>query len=285
MSFFRSTNPFVVLSLSLLIVSGCNAFEFMYGGESDEPDVLLDDARIALQSGDADKAINLLEKALEKDPANPEIKIELSSALFQANDIDLLVMKELAAFISETPATPIAFQPGTSALAKSNRLACNFQGDVSLTTELDFTQDTAYQLLAQNTDILERAAELLRDILDDGSLDSLPANIMSNAHLMRAISSMATAVVEIHTYAQLAQVSLHFLPGTGIGYCAVDNETLMQFETFVMCEALPDIDQAADDLVSRQSLFSDIDSELVSAITSAREEITAEISASCQASQ
>lgn len=277
MSIFRSLNPFVVLSISLLIASGCNAFEFMYGGESDEPDVLLDDARIALQSGDADKAIGLLEKALEKDPENPEIKIELSSALFQANDIDLLVMKDLATFISETPVTAL------KALA-SHGDACNFVGDVSTTTQLDFTQDAAFQLLYQNAEALERAIELLQDVLDGGGITSLPDNILSNAHLMRAISNLAMAVIDINTYSDLAQVTLHWLPQGGIGYCAVDQETLVQFETFVLCEKMPAIDQAVEDLISRQSLFSDVDSELVSAVSDARSEIANSISASCEAS-
>ncbi len=277
MSIFRYLNPFVVLSISLLIVSGCNAFEFMYGGDSDEPDVLLDDARIALQSGDAEKAIGLLEKALEKAPENSEIRIELSSALFQANDIDLLVMKDLAEFISETPAA--APKAGATHVD-----ACNFREDISITTVLDFTQDEAFQLLYENAEVLERALELLQDVLDGDGLTSLPDNILSNAHLMRAISNLAMAVIDINTYAELAQVSLHWLPRGGVGYCAVDQETLTQFETFVLCEKMPAIDQAVEDLVSRQALFSDVDSELVSAVSDARSEIANSITASCGAS-
>ncbi len=276
MSIFRSLNPFVVLSISLLIVSGCNAFEFMYGGESDEPDVLLDDARIALQNGDAEKAIGLLEKALEKDPDNSEIKIELSSALFQANDIDLLVMKDLAAFISETPAV------APKAIA-SHVDACNFREDILATTILDFSQDEAFQLLYEHTDVIERAIALLQDVLDGDGITSLPDNILSNAHLMRAISNLAATVIDIDIYADLAQVTLHWLPRGGIGYCAVDQETLTQFETFVLCEKMPAIDQAVEDLVSRQSLFGDTDSDLVTAVSDARAEIAISITASCEA--
>ncbi len=280
MSSIRTVNPFVVLSLCLLIATGCNAFEFMYSEDSDEPEVLLDDARIALQNGDAEKAIDLLEKALERAPEDPEIRIELSSALFQANDIDLLVMKDLAEFISETPATSTISSAITAA---KHTAACNFSDGVS-TTMIDFSQDPAYLLLLDNVDVLARALELLFDTLESEEAERLSENIRSNAHLMRAISSMAMAVIEIKLQADAAQATLHRLSNGGIGYCASDDAALEQLERFIVCEKLPDINLAVNDLIRRQSLFSTSDSELVDAVSSARDEITRTISASCQSS-
>ena len=104
--FLLAVNPFALFALTLFIIAGCNAFEFMYEeGNSDDPDIILDDARIALQNGDTEKAIELLEKALDKAPDSQEIKIELASALFQHRDIDLLVMKDMADYISNSDAT------------------------------------------------------------------------------------------------------------------------------------------------------------------------------------
>lgn len=279
MSFFRTINPFIVLSLSLLIATGCNAFEFMYSEDSDEPDVLLDDARIALQNGDTEKAIELLEKALEKAPENSEIKIQLSSALFQANDIDLLVMKDLAEFISETPASKRKIMQFT---AVTNMPACNFRDDVSTTTTIDFSEDASYQLLLENVDVLQRALDLLYDTLDSEEAAALTENVRSNAHLMRAISNLAVSIIEIKLQADAAQASLHRLSNGSIGYCAEDESALTELESFIVCEKLPAIDQAVNDLVSRQALFSSSDSELADAVASAREEITRAITVSCQ---
>ena len=277
MSIFRAFNPFIVLSIGLLVATGCNAFEFMYSEDSDDPDVLFDDAKIALQNGDTEKAINLLEKALERAPDNPEIKIELTSALFQDSDIDLLVMKDLAEFISETPATA---NKGFPLVSTQSMPACNFGEGVS-STELDFTQDPAYQLLSDKEDVLQRALELLYDTLDTEEAAALHANVLSNAHLMRAISNMAVAIIEIKEKADEAQATLHRLSNGSIGYCASNEEALRALETFIVCDKLPAIDQAVTDLVNRQTLFSADDSDLAEALDDARAEITGAISVEC----
>ncbi len=288
MSFFRTINPFVVLSLSLFIVTGCNAFEFMYSEDSEEPEILLDDARIAMQDGNTQKAIDLLEKALEKAPDNPEIKIELSSALFQHSDIDLLVMKDLAEFISES-STGVSKNSSARVISgtrfTSGSATCNFGEDVSSTTTLDFSQDPAYQLLLGNVDVLQRTLDLLFDSLDTEQAALLSENILSNAHLMRAISNMAMAVIEIKLQADAAQATLHRLSNGSIGYCASDETALQQLETFIVCDKLPAIDLAVNDLIRRQSLFSTSESELAEAVASARDEITRAIAVSCQSIQ
>lgn len=279
MRILRSANPFVVFSLALLIASGCNAFEFMYGGESDEPEVLLEDARLALQSGDAEKAIDLLEKALEQAPENPEIRIELSSALFQANEVDLLVMKDLASFISDSPASASKTQNA------SGLNACNFTDEIDTTTRIDFSTDEAYQLLLGNVDVLQRVVDLLADALEIESTTELTENARSNAHLMRAISNMALSVIEIKLQADAVQASIHRLSNGSIGYCASSEAALDQLEAFIVCEKLPVIDEAVNDLINRQALFSSSDSELVSAVTSARDDIMRAITYRCATKQ
>ena len=275
MSFFRTINPFVVLSVSLFIATGCNAYEFMYSDDSDEPAVLLADARVAMQNGDNQKAIDLLQKALDKAPDDPEIKIELSSAFFRANDIDLLVLKDLAEFISESPA-------GAGKFSAAPMPACNFTDDISSTTPLDFTQNPAYQLLLENVDVLDAALDLLTNTLETEDAERLKQNIRSNAHLMRAISNMAMAVIELNLQMDAAQITMYRLSNGGVGYCAGDDSSLDQFETFIVCTQLPAIDQAVSDLVRRQSLFSAGESELATAVASARDGIIRSISASCQ---
>ncbi len=279
MSNVRAFNPFVVLSFALLIATGCNAFEFMHDEDSNDPDVLLDDARIAMQNGDPEKAVAFLEKALEKAPNNPEIRIELSGALFQANDIDLLVMKDLAEFISDDQ-TATSFAGG---IAHKSLPACNFTDEVDTTTRIDFNIDPAYLLLLNNVEVLDRALELLSSTLESEEAQALTDHVRSNAHLMRAIANMATSVIEIKQQADAAEASLHRLRSGNIGYCAADEAALAQLETFILCEKLPAIDLAVEDLVNRQALFSTGESELADAVSSARAEISSAISRSCSA--
>lgn len=279
MTMLRALNPFAVLAICMFIATGCNAFEFMYSDDSDEPEVLLDDARLALQTGDTDKAIELLTKALEKAPENAEIKIELSSALFQANDIDLLGMKELAEFISEPPSVS-GKQVSGMQTSDYTTDTCNFQSTLSA-TELQFTQSPAYQSLESNVDVLEQSIVLLSQTLDNEEADDLAENLLSNGYLMRAISNMAISVIEVKLQADAAGAKLYRLPGGNIGYCANDAESLAQLETFVVCDKLPTINHAINDLISRQSLFSLGDTELVNAVSAARDHITDAITVSC----
>ncbi|MEM8484642.1 MAG: tetratricopeptide repeat protein [Bacteroidota bacterium] len=280
MSHVRAFNPFVVLSFGLLIATGCNAFEFMHDEESNDPDVLLDDARIAMQNGDPEKAVDFLEKALEKAPENPEIRIELSAALFQSNEIDLLVMKDLAEFISDDQnATHLA-----GGIAYKSPPACNFRDEVDTTIRIDFDIDPAYLLLLDNEEVLQRAVSLLSSTLESEAAQALTDHVRSNAHLMRAIANMATSIIEIKQQADAAEASLHRLRSGNIGYCAANDAALAQLETFILCEKLPVIDEAVADLVNRQALFSTGESELADAVATARTEISSAITRSCQVS-
>lgn len=280
MSHVRAFNPFVVLSFGLLIATGCNAFEFMHDEDSNDPDVLLEDARIAMQNGDPQQAVDFLEKALEKAPQNPEIRIELSAALFQANDIDLLVMKDLAEFISDDQAA--ANRAGD--IVQKSAPACNFRDEIDTTTRITFDIDPAYLQLLNNVDVLDRAVELLANTLESEAASALSDHVRSNAHLMRAIANMATSVIAIKQQADASEATLHRLRNGNIGYCAADEQALAQLETFILCEQLPVIDEAVADLVNRQALFSTGESELADAVTAARAEISNAITRSCQSS-
>ena len=270
-----AVNPFALFALSLFVIAGCNAFEFMYEeGNSDNPEIILDDARIALQNGDTEKAIELLEKALEIAPENPEIKIELTSALFQHEDIDLLVMKDLADYISNAPG------PSTGKTA-SHSSVCTFDENISTTRVLEFDNESAYLLLQENADILERASALLRDNLNLQATPELGTNLASNAYLMRSIATMGAAVLAIKERADSLGATLHQRNSGSIGYCAPAPAAVSEIESFVLCEQLPIFDAAIDDLFNRQQLLGQEDSELVDAVENARDELANAASLSC----
>ena len=274
--YLLAVNPFFAIALVMLIAAGCNAFEFMYGSpDSTDPDVILEDARIALQSGDAEKAVDLLEKALEKAPSNQEIRIELSSALFQANDIDLLVMKDLADFISEEK------PPSASKYPQQQDASCTFSEPPETTRILQFEAEEAYLQLANNTETLDRAIELLIGALEIDTTEDLADHIVGNAYLMRAIASMGGAVLNIKATADSLGATLHQRTNNSIGYCAPSPEALAEVESFILCEQLPVFNAAIEDLLLRQDLLGLTESELANAVVQARNELNTVNSLSC----
>lgn len=274
---FRTTNPFSVMAICLLLASGCNAFEFLHNEDAaDDPAVLLDDAQIALQNGDAAKAVELLEKALAASPDDPKIEVALSNALFQANEIDIVLLKDLADFISEPTVAASKNGPGNA------QPACNFSEDPQATTVLYFDDTIAYTTLFNQVDVLQRVLFLLQEAATLEAGATLNEAEVSNARLMRAIASMAMAVIEIKTQADAAEATIHRLSSGGLGYCAVSEQALVDLESFILCEKMPVIDQAVDDMVYRQQLFGAGENELVDALTSARNEIARAIDHTCR---
>ncbi|MEZ4700037.1 MAG: tetratricopeptide repeat protein [Rhodothermales bacterium] len=268
----RTSVLFAVVSM-LFMSTGCNVFESFYrDGSSDDPEVLLDDARYALQNGDPDKAVALLEKAYAKDSTDPEIRVELSSALFQANDIDLLLMKDLAEFISEDAVAGSGKWSGAPP-------ACTFEGSSDGLTEIRFADEAAFIALFSNRDVLDRAIALLGDLLET-EVD-LDPNQLSNAHLMHAISMMATMVLDIQGKADELGATLYRVSQNGIGYCAPDQHALQALQSYIVCEKVLDIDAAIDDLAIRQELLGSTENELLDLLQSAREDFISSITASC----
>ena len=273
----RAINPFSVVALCLLIAGGCNAFEFL-GNEdaTNDPDLLLIDARFALQDGDNEKAVELLEKALEAAPDNAEIKIELSSALFQLREIDLILMKDLADFITSAPEV----QTGRARASKA--ASCNFDGGSSAASTLIFDDDSSYVSLFNNIETLQRVQNLLQNTLETEAAEALEENVVGNARMMRSLAAMGMAVIQIKIQADASQATLHRLPNGGIGYCAENPAALAVLESFVLCEQMPALDRAVGDLVFRQQLFGAGESELVTAVSSARDHFSSAITTTCQ---
>lgn len=276
-NYLVAVNPFFAIALCVLIAAGCNAFEFMYDENSSDPDIMLEDARIALQSGNEEKAVELLERALEKAPESQEIRIELASALFQANEIDLLTMKDLAEFISDSESAP------ASKAAKSYNATCSFTEALETTRILQFEAEEAYLQLLGNTETLERTLDLLATSLNIDAPSDLADTIIGNAYLMRAIASMGQSVLDIKAKADSLGATLHQRSNNSIGYCGPTPEALAEIESFVLCEQLPVFNTAVEDLLFRQNLLGLTESELVDAVGRARDELNNTTSLSCSA--
>ena len=76
--------PLLVLGVCAVLLTACDNAD---PGATD----LLTDARIARQAGDLTAAIDLLERALDEDPAHAAVRVELSSVLLERDGLDLLV--------------------------------------------------------------------------------------------------------------------------------------------------------------------------------------------------
>lgn len=91
------TKPFSIFVLLLAgLFTGCNVFEGFYEpGTSDDPAVLVEDADIALQQGEPQKAVAFLQKAVENDPDNVRARAKLTVAHLRAQNVDVLTLQNL----------------------------------------------------------------------------------------------------------------------------------------------------------------------------------------------
>ncbi|MDZ4702096.1 MAG: tetratricopeptide repeat protein [Rhodothermales bacterium] len=270
----RQIRLWMVVSM-LFVSAGCNVFEPFYSeGASDDPEVLLDDARYALQNGDPDKAVTFLEKAYEIDSTNTEVRVELASALFQANGIDLLMMKDLAEFITEQSDDTGAF----AGKHPVDPLVCSFVGSSADYQALQFDTEPAYLTIIEHGAVIDRVAALIEGIADTG--EDLGANAQANRQMTRAIANLSVAIKLITRAAEQAGGGIYPLRN-GIGYCAPDQLTLQALQATIICDAVPYLNRAVQALGARQAILSSDDTEFVELVQDVRDDLTASITATC----
>ena len=120
-----ATTVFVALALLATVATGCNVYEGLYEeGESENAEVLLEDARIALQQDRPQEAVEHLRKALgHTQDNNPllrkQIQIKLASAVLRAQSINVLSLKRIAQNLNGDAT-------GNGAFGKSQGPACLF---------------------------------------------------------------------------------------------------------------------------------------------------------------
>ncbi|NBC16184.1 MAG: hypothetical protein GVY18_02585 [Bacteroidetes bacterium] len=123
----------VVLTLLFagsLVLTGCNVFEGIDETETSDPEVLLDDAELALRKDNPAEAISLLRKALDHVPADgllrSRVEIKLATALLAERDIDVLMLRRIARnFNREDASVASKWLPATKSSAT---LGCKFPG-------------------------------------------------------------------------------------------------------------------------------------------------------------
>lgn len=174
--FFRSAlmRPLPALLLLALVTSGCNVFESLYTeGESNDPKVLLQDAAVAIRKNEPAKAVTILEKAFQKEPDNPKVRVELASALLAANNIDVLDIVSLYENISKD----VRGSAGTGAFSKTAS-HCTFN-DSAIGTPAVRAFDPSYQglqALLNKAPVIARVITLVQPILP-AALTATPYNV------------------------------------------------------------------------------------------------------------
>lgn len=96
-----------------LVVGGCNVFDGAPPGPN-TIDELLTDARTALAEGNPAQAVQLLERAFEKDSTDVRVRIELGNALYSERGLDVFTLRAAVAHFVETSDTSASSTVGGS---------------------------------------------------------------------------------------------------------------------------------------------------------------------------
>lgn len=270
-----------------LLLAGCsdNLFSGLDSeGTSDDPDVLLADARAALTKGDTSRALDYLQRAHESDPDHAEVRVTLVGTKFEQNDVDLLTIREIGMYIADG-------SKAARAKAAGNYI-CTFDGDPSSYETFDFAAAPAFQRLANLADLFEEAETLLGDL--DATQTDLPENLKARMLLIRAFTRAFQTVVAIDAEVKNLGVELFRLPGNDIGICAdvsqfdsvSDAQNLVdQIEELVVCTLLPNYEGALNDLRTRNEILGgDSDNMVLDVMSNALDAMRNSLNAACSAS-
>lgn len=113
------------LVLFFFLIAGCNVYEGLYEeGDSDDPEALYEDARLALQQNRPAEAVEHLRNALDHTEESDvllrkQIQITLASAVLQVEDINVLSLRRMITTFNDAPLQ-------TTTLGKVQNQVCLF---------------------------------------------------------------------------------------------------------------------------------------------------------------
>ncbi len=198
----------VSISLSL---AACNVFDGLYEeGGSGEPRELLEDARIATQDGRIDDAVEYLREAHEKQPESIEVRVSLASALLTQNEIDVMLIAELAEEIGS------AEDDDASDVGCPDDLVCSFDcATVRSAKPFSYGDSDAYRRLMAASSALEQVSGLMSVPLED--LGAKPGNRLSTSDDRKLLyDSLVETLSEMHRQERARQLASTLLLDAGI---------------------------------------------------------------------
>ena len=270
-----------------LLLTGCsdNLFSGLDSeGTSDDPQVLLADARAALANGDTTRALDYLERAHEIDPDHAEVRVALVGTKFEKHDVDLLTIREIGSYIANGSKAATAKAGGT--------YVCSFEGGPSTYDAFDFAAAPAFQRLVNLNNLFTEAETLLGDL--DATQADLPDDLRARMLLIRAFTQAFQTIVSIDAEVKEMGVELFRLPGNEIGICAdasqfngisAAQQLVDDIQQLILCTLLPNYENALGDLRTRNEILGgNPDNVVVSVMSDALDAMRNGISATCSAS-
>lgn len=221
----------VVLCVGLL-VGGCNVFDGTAPGP-DTLDELLTDARTALAEGNSAQAVELLERAFEKDSTDVRVRIELGNALYSERGLDVFVLRAAADHLvepsdSSASSTGRASTDNTDVCTDGARPASAAERYVRIPMGAD-----SLRRLAERTSVVERVRGLVVEgVFNRRSEAFAKANVSMRrtGFLVGAVTKVAAAVVGVRKNVVATESTL-FLdreahPHRALVACAGGEDTL-----------------------------------------------------------
>ena len=174
--------------LALVLATGCNVYEGFYEeGASDDPEVLLEDARIAMQRNEPDKAVDHLRKALSKadkgSTVEKRVQIKLASAILQTQEINALTLSRMARTFSS--------EANKAGAGKTAGEVCNFPAEHSRESfdphaGIDFGRLGSEESVAARSE----ASALIADVFNQTTTSSSPTFPCDDAGMDQAIADL-----------------------------------------------------------------------------------------------
>ena len=220
----------LLLFLAGPLVAGCNIFEgFSEPGTSDDPEVLIEDADLALQQGQPQKALAYLEKAVERDPNHARARAKLAVVQLQAHDIDVLTLKGLVDGFREEAG-------GQAGKGASDGEVCLYEPSPGLTaTPFSYLTSPEYQRISDARRVLWDAnanGERFMEAYISASAGNLsPANYGTEAERTRLFEQAMKHILSSSdglSTAEARQEAAEFLITYGIAEFSVSLVALQQ---------------------------------------------------------
>ena len=214
MAVARSYRYPVLLGLLLIfggIGLGCNVFDGLQSNPRGV-EALLGDADVAMNKGEPQRAVQLLERAFEKDSTHVGIRVELVNALYAARGVDLVSVRAAIEQVNGTDATKEAVD-GADANCSGAEEPSNNPASLS---PVPIHDETALGQLATHADLFRRASQLLVDGVlrrRADALGAIPTSRRLKAYLLASLTRMGERLWAVREVLQETEGTLYAAGG------------------------------------------------------------------------
>lgn len=230
-SFWREP-VWLVLLIGGLLSAGCNIFN-VSPSEPNTVDALLTDARTALAAGNSSRAIQLLERAFEKDSTDVRVRVELGNALYGEHGLDVFALRAAAEHLvelSDSSSGLSASRPSRGAKVCTD----GAQPDSASERYKHVSIDAApLRRLADRASVVQR----VRDLVVGGVLDRRAAlfstasvRVRRKGLLVAAVTVVAHEIIKVHRVFGPPERTLFFdregQPEWALVACAESQDTM-----------------------------------------------------------